>query len=397
MKVAILMLYEGIGGAEIRTLKVLRFFPKENYILIMPKNKKLTLIRNIKKYLDDKESLDIVQTAYELEDFYIKHHINYVNSAYYFAYGRYIGKISKKLNVDLLYSIDHYNPGLWLGIRSSRIKWSMLFQTVPAIGPLIIEDGYGFSLFLKNEKLNNLGLLRTIRGYTRLNLLSLAAHGVQLLSVSKSIPYEMKKVGINLNFKVVDPGIGVEKCNYLNQERVYDLVFYTKITPEKGVFDFLKIVKGVTNYNKQIKALVAGAASSEMAKKVIKYAEDLRIAKNVEFKFNMKRNYFLNLLASSKLFIYPSRLDAFPLVVLESLSCGTPVLAYGIPAIRFNYSDAKAVIKVKPLDIRGMIDHAIKIIDGSEKVVNDGIKFSEKYTWENVAKAEWKLIESIAS
>jgi len=128
MKVAILMLYEGIGGAEIRTLKVLRFFPKENYILIMPKNKKLTLIRNIKKYLDDKESLDIVQTAYELEDFYIKHHINYVNSAYYFAYGRYIGKISKKLNVDLLYSIDHYNTGLWLGIRSSRIKWSMLFQ-----------------------------------------------------------------------------------------------------------------------------------------------------------------------------------------------------------------------------------------------------------------------------
>jgi len=134
-----------------------------------------------------------------------------------------------------------------------------------------------------------------------------------------------------------------------------------------------------------------------MAKEVIKYTEDLRLAKNVEFKFNVKSNDVFNLLASSKLFIYPSRSDAFPLVVLESLSCGTPVLAYGIPAIRFNYSDAKAVIKVKPLDIRGMIDHAIKIIDGSEKVVNDGIKFSEKYTWENVAKAEWKLIESIAS
>jgi glycosyltransferase involved in cell wall biosynthesis len=390
MKVAILMLPRFFGGGEIRTLKVLSFFPKENYVLIIPKNKKLMLMRDIKKYLNDRESLDIVKSAYELEDFHSIGHINEI------AYGRYIAKVCKRLNADLLYAPYDYSV-LSLGIRSSGMKWSLLLQSIPAIGSLTIEDGYGFSLFLKNAKLNNLGLLKALNGYTNLNLLSLAAHGVQLLSVSKSIPYEMKKVGINLNFKVVDPGIGVEKCNYLNQERVYDLIFHARITPEKGIFDFLKIVKGVANYNKQIKALVVGAASSEMAKEVIKYAEDLRIAKNVEFKFNMKSNYFLNLLASSKLFIYPSRSDAFPLVVLESLSCGTPVLAYGIPAIRFNYSDAKAVIKVKPLDIKGMIDHAIKIIDGSEKVVNDGIKFSEKYTWENVAKAEWKLIESIAS
>ena len=57
---------------------------------------------------------------------------------------------------------------------------------------------------------------------------------------------------------------------------------------------------------------------------VMSYAADLGVARNIEFRFNASSDEVLRLLASSKAFVYPTRFDAFPLVVLELLSCGTP-------------------------------------------------------------------------
>jgi len=59
---------------------------------------------------------------------------------------------------------------------------------------------------------------------------------------------------------------------------------------------------------------------------VTSYAADLGVARNIEFRFDASSDEVLRLLASSKAFVYLTRFDAFPLVVLESLSCGTPSL-----------------------------------------------------------------------
>jgi glycosyltransferase involved in cell wall biosynthesis len=137
-------------------------------------------------------------------------------------------------------------------------------------------------------------------------------------------------------------------------DRVFDVAFFARVTPEKGVFDFLRVVANLVRWRRSIRALVMGFASDEMAIKVREMASELGIAGNVEFRFNAPRNEAMRLLAQSKLAIYPTRLDTFPLSVLETLSCGTPVIAYAIPAIRLNYADTRAVIKTKPLDIEEM-------------------------------------------
>ena len=40
------------------------------------------------------------------------------------------------------------------------------------------------------------------------------------------------------------------------------------------------------------------------------------------------------LLSRSKVMVHPSYMDTFAIVVLEALSVDTPVVAYGIPAIK---------------------------------------------------------------
>jgi glycosyltransferase involved in cell wall biosynthesis len=95
--------------------------------------------------------------------------------------------------------------------------------------------------------------------------------------------------------------------------------------------------------------------------------------------------------------IYPTRLDSISLSVLEALSCGTPVIAYAIPAIRFNYADTRAVIKTKPLDIEEMTRMAIETLESEawRGLGREAVEFAKKYTWENAAKAEWNTLQSI--
>ena len=94
-----------------------------------------------------------------------------------------------------------------------------------------------------------------------------------------------------------------------------------------------------------------------------------------------------------------SRSDAFPLVVLESLSCGTPVVAYDIPAIRFNYAGTRAVIRVRPLYVKGLVNETYELLRGGDwdRLGREGFEFSRGFTWDNVARAEWSSLERIAN
>ncbi|MFP3287717.1 MAG: glycosyltransferase, partial [Acidilobus sp.] len=218
-------------------------------------------------------------------------------------------------------------------------------------------------------------------------------------AVSASIPYELERVGIKVNAIVLNPGNGVNECPYVGLEKVYDVVFYTRIERLKGVFDFIAAVKGLSELKKDVRAVLVGNASESMAKEVKSYAADLGVTKNIEFKFNLKREENLRFLASSKVFIYPTRADAFPLVVLESLSCGTPVVAYDIPAIRFNYAGTRAVIRVRPLDIKGLVNETYELLRNGDwdRLGREGVEFSKRFTWDNVARAEWSALERIAN
>jgi glycosyltransferase involved in cell wall biosynthesis len=68
------------------------------------------------------------------------------------------------------------------------------------------------------------------------------------------------------------------------------------------------------------------------------------------------------IIAKSKVLIYPSHYDASPLVVLESLFLGTSVVAYNIPAIASIYKNLSTVEIVEEYDYKSMAKKAIEIL-----------------------------------
>jgi glycosyltransferase involved in cell wall biosynthesis len=392
LKVAIYMTPPILGGAELRTLEVTSRFPRDRYVVLMPRNLKERALENARRLGLREELVKVLRETYELDDYRCRSLLCSI------GYRRRAEKVAERLGVDLIYApVDPPRADHFIGHSMSPVRWVRLLQSSLPVGSLVTEDGSGLRLFLKVAKVNGIWTTTALRHYARLWLINYATFGMEALAVSASVPYELNKVGIRRRAIALDPGNGVEACPYVGLEKAYDVIFHARIERLKGVFDFIAAVKGLSELKKDVRAVVVGSASESMAKEVMSYAADLGVAKNIEFRFNASSDEVLRLLASSKAFIYPTRFDSFGLVVLESLSCGTPVVAYDIPAIRFNYAGTRAVIRVRPLDVKGLVNETYELLRSGEwdRLGREGVEFSKRFMWDNVARVEWNALERI--
>jgi glycosyltransferase involved in cell wall biosynthesis len=378
-----------MSGGNLRILKVLIHFPQGRYILAMPRDRKRQLLEKLLSLSADKKIIKLVADAYELK--------NFDNTMLgYIKYGVYVGNVAKELGAELVY-FPHEHTYIPLGLKMSKVRWTELLQLTPVIGALAIEDGKGFSLLRQNLKLNGYGLEKQLKAYVRLKLFEYAIQGVPILAVSKSIPYELAKLGVVANVKVLDPPLGIEPCpRSVDDEKEYDVAFHARVIPEKGIFDFLYAVKLLLKHFNNLRAVVIGFATNEIITRIMKVSRELDLTKNIQFIFNAKESEVYEVLPRAKLLLYPSRLDSFPLSVLRSLSCGVPVVAYNIPAIRFNFP-TEAVIKVPALNLYELTRKTKEVLSKEwwKELSEEALKFASRFRWEEAAKAEWKSLESL--
>ena len=107
--------------------------------------------------------------------------------------------------------------------------------------------------------------------------------------------------------------------------------------------------------------------------------------KNIRYLGYLPDEGLWQVLAKSKVLIYPSHCDVFSLVVLESLFLGNSVVAYNIPAICNVYNNLKAVRVVEEYNWKRMAEEAIKILR------MDPEKFAEEHQ-DKIFSSSWNYI-----
>jgi len=97
------------------------------------------------------------------------------------------------------------------------------------------------------------------------------------------------------------------------------------------------------------------------------------------------------MMSKSKLFLYPSYFDAFPLTLIEAAMVGVPIVAYAHPAYTWFW---KGKIELTRLgDLSSFIRIARRILSQPRKptLMID----SRMRTWRSVFNEEWKLIRDM--
>ena len=165
------------------------------------------------------------------------------------------------------------------------------------------------------------------------------------------------------------------------------------LTPNKG-FDYLikalKILQ--TEFNKKDVYLVI-VGEGEFRKELEKTISLLHLGEHVRLAGAIPHKEMRDWYSAADLFCLASGQEGWPNVILESLACGTPVVATsagGIPEI-ISSNGVGILTERTEQDIVQKISIALEKSWNREEIV----KFAEKYTWNQVALRVYDLFKSV--
>jgi glycosyltransferase involved in cell wall biosynthesis len=322
-----------------------------------------------------------------------------------------VSKIAVNENADLIVGGEDPQSLLtsYLAGKFCSKPWTAVFQPSTdllqpssSIGSLNAFNILKFVSEKSSQK--NLSLISRIGTAAQLFLLLKVAQKSLLLSVSSSVIDELHFLNPRIKFHVIEPGNGIDSEKFdakSDGNQKYDAIFFARLIPEKGLCDLPVIWKYVT---RRIPKAVLAVAGIPENKKHVDHFWDIvnrfRLRQNIIFLGNLEENVLISSIKSAKLTLYPSLLDAFPLVPLESLACGTPVVAYNIAAISHNFEKCDAVMRCPIKDKQLMAKEALSLIENEKRRKTLSKKAKEYctiYDWRNVIRAEknsyFKVIE----
>lgn len=110
--------------------------------------------------------------------------------------------------------------------------------------------------------------------------------------------------------------------NMILDKRSFSLLFVGRLSEEKGLKDFVRVVNLVKKSIPDVHAMVAGKGPlQEWLNSENSSIQQLGWLSQEQLKLTYQ---------SADLLVFPSRFDTFGCTVIESMACGTPVVAYGI-------------------------------------------------------------------
>jgi len=147
------------------------------------------------------------------------------------------------------------------------------------------------------------------------------------------------------------------------------------------------LLEALSQQPEQVKAVIVG--DGDLKSEYEKISNNLGIEDRVFFPGRVSNKLLPQYYQIADVTVLPSTTmgEAFGLVLVESLACGTPVIASNLPGVRTVVSDGVDGFLVNPNDIPDLSEKIKKLLSLSEETrhimgVSGREKVSSQYTWE---------------
>ncbi|MYF99730.1 glycosyltransferase family 4 protein [Candidatus Poribacteria bacterium] len=173
-----------------------------------------------------------------------------------------------------------------------------------------------------------------------------------------------------------------------------------RLIPRKG-FQFLirALPQIIDKVNSQFEIEIIGDGPYEDT--LVELAEELGVNTHINFAGSVKYPDLPQKYREADIFILPSLAEGMPLVVLEAMGTGLPIIASRVEGIDELVEDDLNGALFDPGDVDRLAECIIKLINEGEARIEMGkasvnkLKQNERYNWKNIADAYLSLYEDI--
>ena len=130
------------------------------------------------------------------------------------------------------------------------------------------------------------------------------------------------------------PDITIDVKEEHRNDGIVHVIFMSNLHQTKGPMEFLEMAKIVVDNTEQVRFTIAGSVvDEEFYKRLLNYKESEGLADYVEIPGPLFGKEKEALFMSADIFVFPTYKDTFPLVNLEAMQCGIPVISSNEGAI----------------------------------------------------------------
>jgi glycosyltransferase involved in cell wall biosynthesis len=275
-------------------------------------------------------------------------------------------------------------------------KPDCIYFTLTPIGSGFLRD----LLFISTMKifktkriyhLHGVGILNQIQRKPRLqHLYNYAFNNSSIIHLSDGLlKSEITNSFLDIKYKgfVVNNGIDEEKNFFHRKKEDVRLLFLSNLFPSKGIFDVLRAFKIISEQFPDVYLDIAGGSSGrDVDNKIENIVNAYNLKSKIVFHGFLSGDEKVAIFNSASIFVHPTYNDAFPLVLLEAMKYGLPIISTRIGAISEIVINNKTGYLIDCGDYVELANKCIKLI-GDEKEYKSMSKmaqkvFKEQYTLE---------------
>jgi len=287
------------------------------------------------------------------------------------------------IQYDLIHS--HYWLSAWAGKWIQR-RWNIphitMFHTVGAVKNAIAIGEPEPELRLNTEKELVKGCHRIIASTDKEKEALSDYYGASPGSIS------VVPCGVNLDlFRPIDKAIALCHLGFDGEEII---LFVGRIDPLKGIDNLLRAMTYLENQRLKLVVIGGDAQSRPELERLKSLSQSLRIGDSVAFYGLVKQEMLPYFYSAADLCVVSSYYESFGLVALESLACGTPVVATKVGCVENVIQNGKTGYMVIDNAPRRLADKiALLLSMSSEKPESpQSIRASVTgFSWSNIADA----------
>jgi glycosyltransferase involved in cell wall biosynthesis len=193
----------------------------------------------------------------------------------------------------------------------------------------------------------------------------------------------------------------IKNKNMRNQFNIEDddvlILFIGHLEPFKGIFELLDGFYKINKQNRNSKLMIIGEGHQE--KKVRNKVLEYQINEAVIFTGKISPEEIQNYYQMADIFVLPSYTEGLPLVVVEAMACGLPIVAScvgGIPEVVENNENGFLIPPRNVGELKTKLEQLIVDQDLREKFGNKSLKIvNENFNIEYKVKKMINLYENL--
>jgi glycosyltransferase involved in cell wall biosynthesis len=279
---------------------------------------------------------------------------------------------------DVIIAASHYVadvvPAIFLQRRNASSKFIVYHHSGVSAGNL------------------TLALLRKVNDAISLPLIR--KHANLIFAITQPIKDSLISSGIDeRKIVITENAISKVEGSATPHPVLFDACFVGRLEKGKGIVDLVAIWRIISDEIPAAKLAMIGTGSDK--DHLVSLIKRDRLTKNVVLCGFVDEKEKFEVMQRSKLLVLPSYVDAKPIAILEAMSCGVPVVAYDLPALRSIWQ--QDIVYVPQGDIESFAKTVLELLEDPQRrlaLSRRGLSRSnDARTWKDIATYEANAIE----